>query len=138
MVVRWMGAFGKKGRLESSLGWELTQASVRALSAERLVGGRSKIRHARVGLLVKNRAILRRYRGDVWSIRRSNGVLIKTRDQDNVFGGHTECFVRPDYAGIVIKGTISAQALRACTEAAAEHNLPLLKLTRDGRLVAFF
>lgn len=137
MVIRWMGAFGKKGSLESSLGWELAQASVRALSAEKLVGGRSKIKHARVGLLVKNRAILRKYRGDVWSIRRSNGVLVKTRNQDHVFGGHTECFVRPDYTGIVIKGTISAQALQACVRAAEKHNLPLLKLTRDGRLVAY-
>lgn len=138
MVIRWLGAFRKSGSLADSLTWELTQQSVSALAAEKLVSGKSHIHHASVGLLVKNRAILRRYAADVWSKRRSNGKLVATR-RETAFdaGKQAECFVQPDFAAIVISGKISRSAQADCRTAAKTHNLNLLRLTRDGRLVNF-
>lgn len=138
MVIRWLGAFGKAGSLAESIAWELTQESASALAAEKLVGGKSQIHHASVGLLVKNRAILRRYAADVWSRRRSNGKLVATR-RETAFGvgKQAECFVLPDFAAIVISGKISHAALADCRTAAETHNINLLRLTREGRLVSF-
>lgn len=132
MVIRWLGAFRKKGSITESLSWELSQSSVSALAAERLSKGKSAIRHAKVGLLVKNSAVLRKYRSDVWSEYRGN-KLIKTRKEGCAYSDHTECWVRPDYIAVVVKGRISDTALQACHET----GLDVLRLTRDGSLVAF-
>lgn len=57
MIVRWLGAFRKQGSLEEAFNWELTQAPS-AVAAERLINGKSAIHHAKIGLLVKNSAVL--------------------------------------------------------------------------------
>lgn len=132
MIIRWLGAFRKKGRLIDSLNWELSQQSVPALAAERLRKGKSAIPHAKVGLLVKNSALLRRYRSDVWSEYRGNGKLIATRKEGEAYSQHAECWVRPEYLAIVIKGKVSDTALQACQNT----GLDILRLTRDRRLVA--
>lgn len=41
VIIRWMGAFNKKFSLQESLEWELTQTSIKALPAEKLVSGKS-------------------------------------------------------------------------------------------------
>ena len=130
MIVRWLGAFRRKGTLEEALNWELTQAPS-AVAAERLINGKSEIRHARIGLLVKNSAVLRKFRSDIWSEYR-NGKLVATRREGYAHSRHTECWVQPVYIAVVIKGKVSDQALQACRNT----GLPLLRLTRDGRLVA--
>ena len=132
MVIRWLGAFRKNGSLVESLAWELNQTTVEALAAEKLHKGRSAIHHARIGLLVANRAVLRRYHSDVWSEYKDNGKLVPTRKQGKAYSYHSECFVRPDYKAIVIKGKITEQALQACRDT----GMTILRLTRDGRLVA--
>ena len=131
MVIRWLGAFRKNGSLEEALKWELNQTAVSALTAERLPKGRSAIHHARVGLLVKNSAVLRRFRSDVWSAYRENGKLYATRKQGVAYSQHTECWVKPKYLAIVVKGKVSHEALQACIAT----GLDVLRLTRDGRLV---
>lgn len=132
MVIRWLGAFRKQGSLEDSLKWELTQAPS-AVAAERLINGKSAIHHAKIGLLVKNAAILRKFRSDVWSeYRNGSGKLVKTRREGFANSKHTECWVQPVYLAIVIKGKVSDQALQACRNT----GLPMLRLTRDGRLIA--
>ena len=133
VVIRWLGAFGKVGTLKESLSWEVSQTDRTALAAEKLRKGKSAITHARVGLLVKNRAILRRYNSDVWSVYNKRGRLKATRGEGQTESTHTECFVRPDYAAIVVKGKITDQALQACRDTGLE----LLRLTRDGRLIAY-
>ncbi len=132
MIIRWLGAFRKRGSLEEALKWELTQAPS-AVAAERLIKGKSAIYHAKIGLLVKNSALLRKYRSDVWSEYNENGKLVRTRREDGAHSCHTECWVQPHYLAIVIKGKVSDQALQACRNT----GLPILRLTRDGRLVAF-
>ena len=131
MVIRWLGAFRRKGTLKEALAWELTQAPS-AVAAERLIRGKSAIHHAKIGLLVKNSAILRKYRSDVWSEYRENGKLVATRREGYAHSRHTECWVQPIYLAVVVKGKVSDQALQACRNT----GLPILRLTRDGRLVA--
>lgn len=137
MVIRWLGAFRKTHSLPNSLEWELTQDCVRALAAEKLDRGRSYIHHAKIGLLVKNSAILRRYRGDVWSTYRTNGKLVKNRHEKDAQSWHSECWIQPGhFIGIVIKGKVSKHAWQACSEASKKHNIPIFRLTRDRRFVA--
>jgi len=66
MYIRWLGAFRKSGNLHESLLWEMEHCH-REVAAEWLQSGHSLISHARVGLLLSNRAMIRRYRTDVWS-----------------------------------------------------------------------
>jgi len=134
VVIRWLGAFRKKADLQASLTWELTQTELSAVAAEKLVKGCSAIYHARIGLLVANRAILRRYSSDVWSTYR-NGKLVPTRKEGKAWSEHTECFVRPIYKAIVVKGKITDQALQACLTISIAYKIPFLRLTRDGKLV---
>ena len=138
MVIRWVGAFRKCNScgLSESLYWELAQTEKKALSAERLAKGKSAI-HAKVGLLVKNNAVIRKFRSDVWSEYRENGVLAKTRKEGEAFSSHTECFVRPDYAGVIIKGKVTEKTEAACRQISERFGIALLKLTRDGRVVPF-
>ena len=136
MIIRWLGAFRHKGSLSDSLKWELEQAETSALAAEKLYRGRSEIRKARVGLLVKNAAVLRRYYSDVWSKYNDKGKLVKTRHEGKAYSQHAECWVSPSYVGIVVKGTISPRAMRACVKASKQYGLDMLRLTRDGRLIA--
>ena len=131
MIVRWLGAFGRSKDLESSLEWELTQTEKTAVSAERLIKGKSFISHASVGLLVKNRAILRKFYSDMYSKYRKNGKLCATRRQNEAQSRHTECYVRADYVAIVIKKQVSDDIVEICKKT----GLDVLRLTRDGRLV---
>ena len=132
MIIRWLGAFGKSNSFSESLEWELSQKEKSAVAAEKLAKGKSFISHARVGLLFKNRAILRRYSSDVYSKYTDKGTLVTTRKEGVATSDHTECFVRPDYCAIVVKGAVSKQVLRACFES----KMDVLRLTRDRRLVA--
>ena len=138
MIIRWIGAFGKADTgLAGAITWELTQRDRKLLCAERLRRGRSVIRHARVGLLVKNRAVVRRYRSDVWSVPAGadGSLLKKTRREGDAFSQHTECWVRPDYCALVVKGKVLPAAWQAVVDASRRHGIKLLYLTRDGRLV---
>jgi len=136
MIIRWLGAFRHKGSLSDSLKWELEQTDTSAVAAEKLVRGRSEIKKARVGLLVKNSAVLRRYYSDVWSKYNDKGKLVKTRREGKAYSRHAECWVSPSYIGIVVKGTISPRVLRECVKASKKYGLDMLRLTRDGRLIA--
>jgi len=110
------------------------------LSAERLRHGQSHVHSSLVGLLVKNKAVVRRYRTDVWTVQRGH-ALRPTRREWESYSCHTECLVRPQYAGIVVKSPsrrkISAQALQACMEIANRYNLPLLYLSKGGHLAEY-
>lgn len=140
MIIRWLGAFrkGNSNGLLDSLKWEISQADRSAVAAEQLVRGKSQIHHAKIGLLVKNRALLRKFSGDVWSeYDPITNKLIKTRHEHSAYSDHTECFVRPDYCGIVVKRGARMGAIETARAFAKSHGLPLLRLTRDGRLVSF-
>jgi hypothetical protein len=140
MIIRWLGAFRKSNSngLLDSLVWETSQNDRTALAAERLVKGKSRIHGSKIGLLVKNRSLLRKFSGDVWSeYDPDTGKLIKTRHEHSAYSSHTECFVRPDYCGIVVKRGARERATETARAFAQSHGLPLLRLTRDGRLVSF-
>jgi len=115
MIVRWLGAFRKQGSLYDALVWEVTQTTRKHVAAERLQHGKSYIFHARVGLLVKNAAVVRRYRSDVWSEYTRTGALKKTRKEGNNWYAHTEVWARPVFLGVVLKDVrnISQSALQA-------------------------
>jgi hypothetical protein len=115
MIIRWLGAFRKQGSLYSALVWEVTQTTRKHVAAERLQRGKSYIFHARVGLLIKNSAVVRRYRSDVWSEYTRTGALKKTRKEGKNWSGHTEVWARPVYIGVVLKDVrnISQSALQA-------------------------
>jgi len=139
MIVRWLGAFDYRASLRESITWELTQKVRPVVAAERLRRGKSYIHHAKVGLLVANKAVVRRFTSDVWSVYR-RGKLIPTRKQAppqlaRQNDWHAECFVRPLFIALVVKGKISNSAWDAVKWAARHHRLDILRLTRDRRLV---
>ncbi|MCW7076391.1 MAG: hypothetical protein OCU18_03755 [Candidatus Syntrophoarchaeum sp.] len=137
MVIRWLGAFNtnRKNRgLYSALCFEIEQSRRKHVAAERLRRGRSMIRHAKVGLLVRNSAIVKKFRSDVFSEYNRNGTLRKTRAQDVAWSGHTEVFCRPEYLGVVLKSTkISQTALRAVQKFAEKYNAPVFFLNPGTR-----
>ena len=135
MIVRWIGAYRNwKNSLSEAIDHELCVPIHRVRCAERLCRGRSNIR-AKVGLLVKNSAIIKRFRGDVWSEPIGNGKLKATRKQ-TFYPWHTECWVKPVYIGIVIKRHVKTQVWQTCVDACIRHNMPLFKLTKNGVLNA--
>ena len=136
MIVRWVGAFRSRlsEGLESSLKFEITQRERKVVAAERLKNGRSEIR-ARVGLLVKNRSIVRKFSGDVYSEYRSNGKLRKNRKEGMAMSSHTEVWCKSDFCGIVVKRGVSELSMEIVQKVGREFNLPILRLTKDGRLV---
>lgn len=105
-VIRWLGAFGVGKSLHAALEWELSQQE-REVAAEPIPAGyQSMIPRPRVGLLVKTRAVKKVFRCDVWSVtntdQKHNGKLRKTRTMSDTIG-HSEAFVLPQYAAIVVR-----------------------------------
>lgn len=137
MVIRWLGAYKKKSdrrySLSDSLDHEFGHRGGTVVCAEKIRRGqRSEIRHAHVGLVVHNRAVVRRFKGDVWSvIDRYTGKRVKTRKPVDT---HTEVWCRPEYVAIIVDAKISRRAWRACRDAARRYGVPVLRLTKDGKV----
>jgi len=137
MIIRWLGAFRKsrenKG-LYSALCFEIEQSQRKHVAAEKLQRGQSFIKHARVGLLIKNSAVVKKYKGDVFSEYNANGTLKKTRRPDQAYSYHYEVFCRPEYLGIVLKSTkISQTALQAVKRFTDEYACPIFFLNPSTR-----
>ena len=134
MIERWLGAFKKKQSLYNSLVYEIEQREKVHVAAEMLQAGKSYINHAKVGLLVKNSALVRRFNGDVYSVYKKTSsrtkTLKKTRSENSAYSFHRECFVRPEYIGVVLKfkKTISKTALQAIKNFSLEYNCPVFEL----------
>ena len=132
MIIRWLGAFGKSGSLAESIQYEINRAATDEVAAEYITSGVSQIHHARVGLLVSNRALLKKYNGDCWSVL-ENGKLVKTRNPKHAGSSHLEAWVNPIYKAIVIKDRISKQAMTEVKHLASINDLPILIL-KGGKL----
>lgn len=134
MIIRWLGAYGHATDLASSLSWELG-VNRKAVCAERLVNGHAGVAdRAKVGLIVKNSAVVRRFREDVWSVRNDSGYLRKTRKGCGGFGDHTEVWIQPQFIGLVVRGkwaAISRDAQKTLLDAAQQYSLPVYVLAND-------
>lgn len=133
MYVRWMGSFRKNGSLSESLMFETTRSTNVAcehFNKKPKVG-------ARVGLLVDPKAIYKRYPSDVWSEYETDGTLIRTGRYWKGKTNHTECFAKPVYTGLVIKGGFENLSNMAKKEIKIAQkngfNLPIYKLI-NGKL----
>ncbi|RLE45637.1 hypothetical protein DRJ25_05350 [Candidatus Woesearchaeota archaeon] len=137
MVVRWLGAFRKNREnrgLYSALCFEIESDHRKHVAAERLQRGRSFIKHAKVGLLIKNSAVVKKYAKDVFSEYNKNGTLKRTRHQDDAWSDHSEVFCRPEYLGVVLKSTkISQTALQAVQKFAEKYDAPVFYLNPGTR-----
>lgn len=119
MKYRWLGAYGKVGTLAESLAFELSGNSSLACATS------SVIDHCRVGLVVKNSAVVRRHSGDVFSVTTASGKLKATRKPVDT---HDELWVRRVYAAVVIRGRVSLNTLRTCESAAEKFNLNIVRI----------
>lgn len=142
MIVRWLGCFaGKEYTLSQQLRHELSEVSPhKALCAERLqkeyefapqVPSRAKI-----GLLVKNRAVVRRFRSDVYSVRNTSGCLKRTREHSE-YSTHTEVWVLPAYCGIIVRKSwksLPHNDQETIREAALKYSLPIYVLCNGKQL----
>ena len=142
MVIRWLGAFTYSSDLQGSLKYELRsdhqKGSLRC--AERLIDGAPRIyEHIRIGMLVRNAGVVRKFKHDVMSHSNEDGWMAACRHEHKELGHqHTECWVRPDYIGIVLRAggaPVSKQSLRILRDASKKFGVPIFKLCRDGKLV---
>ena len=132
MVIRWIGAFGKGESLFQSLSWEFTQE--REVAAERVTGGKGTIEHAQIGLRVASEAVIRHYEGDVWSKVSPDGRLYATR---RACRGHSECFCKPVYTGIVCKqhpSRLAKLVQEAVFQASEKFGVSVFYVTEKGEV----
>lgn len=101
--VRWLGAFRNGGSLHGSLDFELNRNSTDEVAVEPFYK-KSRVAHARVGLLVDKKAIVKEFSGDCWSEPTEEGKLQKTRNPREAKSTHREAWANPHYVGVVIKG----------------------------------
>ena len=129
MIVRWLGAFGKSESLETSFNWELTQTERTELSAEILDNNISRIGHTLVGLLVNKKNVTKKFNGDCFSDKDSN-KLKKGRNPKLANSSHKEAFIKPMYAGIVLKIEVlkNKKVLAICLKIAKKYKLKVLIL----------
>ncbi len=123
MIIRWLGAFGKNGSLQDSIQFELNRDS--EVAAE-LLKNKSLISHARIGLLVKNSAVVKKFDGDCWSVREDGG-LVKSRNPKTARSQHKEVWAKPNYIGLVVKSRITKSAFKEIKYIASIYNLDLFK-----------
>ena len=130
MIIRWLGAYGKKGGLLESLSFELSSDYSREVCAEEIKKGQtSKIKQARVGLLVKNSAVIKKNSGDVWSVYDNTGKLVPTRKP---VASHNEVWAFSDFVGVVVQTPIAK--LDTVKDFCADKKIPLFKLSKGGKL----
>jgi len=131
MIIRWLGAYGKTEQgLIASLEFEFSRDYSDEVCAEYLTNSMpSAIKHSRVGILVKNSALIKKYSGDVWSVKDETGRLVETRKP---VGTHTEAWCFSDFIGVVVQTPIAK--LDDVRKFCKLHNLPLFKLTEGGNL----
>ena len=131
VVVRWLGAFGPQRfqqSLTDAIQFEL-EGHQRQVAAEPILG-RSAIKHARVGLLVDRRHVLKVHDGDVWSIRKGKS-LVPTQEPQ---GYHMEAFCNQVYKALVVKGEITSSARLALEAISKESGLPILSLYAGNKI----
>ncbi|OPZ79407.1 MAG: hypothetical protein BWY78_00081 [Alphaproteobacteria bacterium ADurb.Bin438] len=131
MLIRWLGAYGKSEQgLIKSLEFEFSRDYSDEVCAEYLKNSTpSAITHSRVGILVKNSAMIKKHSGDVWSIKDANGSLKATRKP---VGTHTEAWCFSDFIGVVVQTPIAK--LDDVRKFCKLKGLPLFKLTDRGGL----
>lgn len=127
MIVRWLGAFRKVGSLSSSLEFEFS--NTREIACE-YCSGFSAITHANVGLIVANRAMVKKFSGDVWS-KDINGRLVPTRWSHASSSKHTECFCKPIFKAIVIKSKISAENMQILKDFSKKTHIPIVNFYKS-------
>lgn len=132
MIIRWLGAFGRNGSLSESLHFEFCRNS--EVAAELLQNGESHISHAKVGLLIKNSALVKAFNGDCYSEYTSEGTLVKNRNPRNAKSTHQEMWTKPIYIGIVVKDNVSPKVYETLKEVSTQYNVPIFQL-KGGRLI---
>lgn len=135
LFVRWLGAFrAHGGNLNDSLVYEMNRQD--EVAAEIIDNSGSNIHHARVGLLVDEAAVIKKFNGDCWSEYDSNGRLYKTcNPRRNNNATWREAWVAPKYTGIVVKGKdLPKRITRTIVWASKEYGLPIYRLTKRGEL----
>lgn len=143
MIIRWLGAFGMRPDLVDSLYHELSLGKEgEPKCAEHIRNGASNMpKWIRIGLLVRNSAVLRKFRTDVYSrLNKQRTAMRVGRPEGEIspYLSHTEAWVRPDYRAIVLRSggpAISREDLKVIALVAERYALPLLKLDRKGKLI---
>ena len=129
MFVRWMGAFGKKGSLYSSLNWELLNCS-KEVACEHLSKGKSSIHQSKVGLIIPKSAILKMYSGDVWSEYKGDKLVPTRHIRNYTHKQYHECFAKPlgtiKGLKIIVQGKILNKTLRQVKNLAKKYNLEVV------------
>ena len=139
--IRWMGAFRKQDTLETSAAWEITQVD-RQVAVEPLWHGKSRMRGAKVGLVVDHAAshFCKGWVEDAFSTEKEHGTLYSTRklqpirkmDQflriwnSEVRARHGEAiFDHVAYSAVVIRKGVTARGRRRAQRLATDLNLPI-------------
>lgn len=129
-ILRYLGAYGKAASLKDALEFEFGRKDeVCAMS------GADEIAHAAVALIFKKSAVVRKNRGDVWSVRDDNGRLQATRSAVKT---HKEFWCRGgrrSIKGIVVTRPISATAFEDVRHFCARNNVPLYVVKKNGKYV---
>ena len=126
-ILRYMGAFGKAPDLKSALDYEMARKDeVAAMSAC------DEIEHAGIALIMRKSSVIRKNRGDVWSVRNPDGTLSATRSAVKT---HQEFWCkggRKNIGGVVVTRAISATAFETVRHFCATERLPLYTIKRNG------
>lgn len=126
-ILRFLGAFGKAPNLKSALDYEMAREDeVAAMSACDEIG------HAGIALIMRKSSVVRKNRGDVWSVRNADGTLRATR---SAIKTHQEFWCkggRKNVIGVVVTRAISASAFETVRHFCAAERLPLYVIKRNG------
>lgn len=145
MFVRWLGAFGKGTSLTEAASWENSQLE-RQVAVEPLWHGRSFIHHAKIGLVIDERASIfaSGWLQDAWTETHSDGTLrsnknrrgklARYRNMDRFLAkwaatkalSHAEAaFTAPVYKAVVVKHNATEHGMGRARRLANQLGLPL-------------
>lgn len=126
-ILRFMGAFGKAPNLKSALDYEMARKDeVAAMSAG------DEIENAGVALIMRKSSVIRKNRGDVWSVRNPDGTLSATRSPVKT---HQEFWCkggRDNVDGVVVTRAISAAAFEVTRHFCSAERLPMYVIKKNG------
>ena len=127
VILRFFGAFGKAPSLKAALEYEFQRED------EVCATSGAEIEHVGVALWMRRSAIIRKNRGDVWSVS-ENGRLKATRKAVKT---HSEFWMhggRDNIKGVVVTRPISAAAFAEIRHFCAANATPMFVAGKNGNL----
>lgn len=130
MVVRWLLAYRGRGvySIADCFKFEL-ETNTNEVAAEQLQNGTSTIPNPTWGLVVSNKAVIKKFNGDCCSEYDQSGALIAGRNPRASKATYKEVWCLPQYVAVAVKSHATKAQKKLARAVAVSYGLPVVEVS---------